>query len=195
MLQNRQPEARFSQASTMASLPDSAWSGIALSTPRAAYPPPSQKATARRAKGFLHGFLLPHALAFYAGVLGLSNDHDALTALAGYILAHKSGAHHLPGLYAWGQHHEEAEAARCRNSLRATPRARLGDADPRTSPVHPNHTDRQSCCPRKVCRTRKGGSRTAERERAVIAETLRYGLMSPLSVSHHQNCHQCHLRA
>jgi hypothetical protein len=47
------------------------------------------EATARRAAGFLHAFLLPHALAFYAGVLGLSNDHDALTAIAGYILAHK----------------------------------------------------------------------------------------------------------
>jgi len=45
--------------------------------------------TARRVAGFLHGFLLPHALAFYVGVLGLSNDHDALTSLAGYILAHK----------------------------------------------------------------------------------------------------------
>ena len=50
------------------------------------------EATARHAKAFLHGFLLPHALAFYAGVLGLSNDHDALTSLAGYILAHKPSA-------------------------------------------------------------------------------------------------------
>jgi hypothetical protein len=45
--------------------------------------------TARRVVGFLHGFLLPHALAFYAGVLGLSNAHDRLTAVAGYILAHR----------------------------------------------------------------------------------------------------------
>jgi hypothetical protein len=45
--------------------------------------------TARRVAGFLHGFLLRHALAFYAGVLGLSDDHDRLTAVAGYILAHK----------------------------------------------------------------------------------------------------------
>jgi hypothetical protein len=45
--------------------------------------------TARRVAGFMHGFLLPHALAFYAGVLGLSNDHDCLTDIAGYILAHK----------------------------------------------------------------------------------------------------------
>ena len=45
--------------------------------------------TARRVGRFLHGFLLPHALAFYAGVLGLSNDHDRLSAVAGYILAHK----------------------------------------------------------------------------------------------------------
>jgi hypothetical protein len=44
--------------------------------------------TARRVAEFLHAFLLPHALAFYAGVLGLSDDHDRLTAVAGYILAH-----------------------------------------------------------------------------------------------------------
>jgi Protein of unknown function (DUF3987)/Primase C terminal 2 (PriCT-2) len=46
-------------------------------------------ATARRVATFLHAFLLPHALAFYAGVLGLSDDHDRLTAIAGHILAHK----------------------------------------------------------------------------------------------------------
>jgi hypothetical protein len=47
------------------------------------------EATARRAAGFLHGFLLPHALAFYSGTLGLSDDHERLSAVAGYILAHK----------------------------------------------------------------------------------------------------------
>jgi hypothetical protein len=47
------------------------------------------EATARRAGSFLHRFLFPHALAFYAGVLGLSNDHDRLANVAGYILAHK----------------------------------------------------------------------------------------------------------
>jgi hypothetical protein len=45
------------------------------------------EATARRAAGFLHSFFLPHAVAFYAGTLGLSNDHDRLTAVAGHILA------------------------------------------------------------------------------------------------------------
>jgi hypothetical protein len=45
--------------------------------------------TARRVAGFLHGFLLPHSLAFYAGVLGLSNDHDQLCDIAGYILTRK----------------------------------------------------------------------------------------------------------
>jgi hypothetical protein len=44
---------------------------------------------AQRAGVFLHGFLLPHAMAFYAGVLGLSNDDDSLKAVAGYILTHK----------------------------------------------------------------------------------------------------------
>lgn len=45
--------------------------------------------TARRVAEFLHRFFLRHALAFYNGVLSLSDDHDRLTAIAGYILAHK----------------------------------------------------------------------------------------------------------
>ena len=45
--------------------------------------------TAQRVADFLHQFLLPHALAFYSGVLGLSDDHDRREAIAGYILTHK----------------------------------------------------------------------------------------------------------
>jgi hypothetical protein len=45
--------------------------------------------TARRAGAFLHNFVLRHAVAFYSDIIGLSNNHDAVTALAGYILAHK----------------------------------------------------------------------------------------------------------
>jgi hypothetical protein len=45
--------------------------------------------TARRVADFLHGFLLKHAVAFYIGVMGLSDDNDRLAAVAGYILAHK----------------------------------------------------------------------------------------------------------
>ena len=45
--------------------------------------------TAQRVGDFMHHFLLPHALAFYSGVLGLSDDHDRLTSIAGYILTHK----------------------------------------------------------------------------------------------------------
>ncbi|MCK1575844.1 DUF3987 domain-containing protein [Bradyrhizobium sp. 174] len=46
------------------------------------------EATAQRAGAFLHGFVLPHAMAFYTTVLGFSNDHDCVTAVAGYILSH-----------------------------------------------------------------------------------------------------------
>ncbi|SCY80879.1 DUF3987 domain-containing protein [Paracoccus tibetensis] len=46
-------------------------------------------ATAERVGAFLHDFLLRHAFAFYAGVLGLSEDHDRLAAIAGHILARK----------------------------------------------------------------------------------------------------------
>jgi hypothetical protein len=45
--------------------------------------------TANRVAKFLHQFLLPHAIAFYSGTLGLSDDHDRLAAVAGYILARK----------------------------------------------------------------------------------------------------------
>lgn len=45
--------------------------------------------TARRVARFLHEFLLPHAVAFYGGILGLSDDHDRLTAVAGHILTHE----------------------------------------------------------------------------------------------------------
>lgn len=34
-------------------------------------------------------FLLPHAVAFYFGTLGLSDNHDRLCAIASYILAHQ----------------------------------------------------------------------------------------------------------
>jgi hypothetical protein len=47
-----------------------------------------QAATAEKVAKFMQEFLFPHAVAFYAGVLGLADDHDRLAAVAGYILAH-----------------------------------------------------------------------------------------------------------
>nr|WP_249729712.1 DUF3987 domain-containing protein [Chelatococcus sp. YT9] len=43
--------------------------------------------TTRRAGEFLHTFLFRHAVAFYANVLGLTDDHDDVAEAAGYILA------------------------------------------------------------------------------------------------------------
>jgi hypothetical protein len=48
---------------------------------------PVSEDTALRVEQFLHGFLFPHALAFYSGMLGLADDHNRLAAVAGYILA------------------------------------------------------------------------------------------------------------
>ena len=45
--------------------------------------------TAERAAKFLHGHLLKHAVAFYCGVLDMGDHHRRITAVAGYILAHK----------------------------------------------------------------------------------------------------------
>lgn len=47
------------------------------------------EATARRVANFLQSFVLPHAVAFYSGVLGLADDHDRLANFAGFILARK----------------------------------------------------------------------------------------------------------
>lgn len=44
---------------------------------------------ADKTKKLLHSFFLPHAAAFYAGILGLSDDHDRLQAVAAHILVHK----------------------------------------------------------------------------------------------------------
>lgn len=46
--------------------------------------------TAKRVASFMRQFLLPHATAFYSGVLKLADDHDRLAAIAGYILARRS---------------------------------------------------------------------------------------------------------
>jgi uncharacterized protein DUF3987 len=54
-----------------------------------ALPGTISEATARRAGALLHGSLLPHAIVFYTGSLGISDAHDSLMAVAGYILAHK----------------------------------------------------------------------------------------------------------
>jgi hypothetical protein len=47
------------------------------------------KRTAQRVADFMHRFLLPHAAAFYADMLELSDDHERLAKVAGFILAHK----------------------------------------------------------------------------------------------------------
>lgn len=45
--------------------------------------------TAKRVAKFLHGFLMRHAIGFYADVLGLSSSQDEIADTAGFILAHE----------------------------------------------------------------------------------------------------------
>lgn len=45
--------------------------------------------TAKRASQFLHRFLRKHALAFYTNVAGLTDDHEIIKDVAGYILSRK----------------------------------------------------------------------------------------------------------
>jgi hypothetical protein len=45
--------------------------------------------TARRVGDFMHNFLMQHALSFYNDVLGLSDEHESLIKVAGFILTKK----------------------------------------------------------------------------------------------------------
>ena len=45
--------------------------------------------TANAVARFMQSFLLPHAMSFYSSTLTLSDDHDRLEAVAGYVLAHR----------------------------------------------------------------------------------------------------------
>jgi hypothetical protein len=54
-----------------------------------AWPEDIEAETAQRVADFMHRFLLNHAITFYVNELGLSDDHDRLSAVAGYILARK----------------------------------------------------------------------------------------------------------
>jgi hypothetical protein len=45
--------------------------------------------TAKRVAKFMEEFMLPHAIAFYVNVLGLSDNSDQLLSIASYILTHK----------------------------------------------------------------------------------------------------------
>jgi hypothetical protein len=51
-------------------------------------PEMAASATAQKVADFMERFLFPHAVAFYSSVFGLASNHDQLTAVAGYILAH-----------------------------------------------------------------------------------------------------------
>jgi Protein of unknown function (DUF3987)/Primase C terminal 2 (PriCT-2) len=47
---------------------------------------------AQRVADFMNNYLLQHAVAFYIGLLGMSDQHDRLLDVGGYILAHKLDA-------------------------------------------------------------------------------------------------------
>lgn len=55
--------------------------------PAAPLPVIVSAATTARVEAFLSGYIMKHSLAFYAGVIGLSDDHDDLIDVAGFILA------------------------------------------------------------------------------------------------------------
>lgn len=55
----------------------------------AGIPPKVSVETAERCEAILDKFILPHSMAFYMGVVGLSDDIERAKAVGGYILAHK----------------------------------------------------------------------------------------------------------
>lgn len=55
----------------------------------AAFPMRIEGETARRVEAFMNRYIVPSALAFYTGVLGLSDDHETIIELASFILSHR----------------------------------------------------------------------------------------------------------
>jgi hypothetical protein len=47
------------------------------------------ESTAHRVAQFMHRFMLPHAVTFYTSILGVADNHESVSQVAGYILAKK----------------------------------------------------------------------------------------------------------
>lgn len=60
-----------------------------LNINRGVIPPEVSAETATRVATFLHEFVLPHAAAFYGGILDMSDEQDELQSTASYILTNK----------------------------------------------------------------------------------------------------------
>src|SRR5690606_19894552 len=60
-----------------------------LNINRGVIPPEVSAETATRVATFLHEFVLPHAAAFYGGILDMSDEQDELQSIASYILTNK----------------------------------------------------------------------------------------------------------
>jgi hypothetical protein len=104
----------------------------------AALPPQVTEACARRVAEFMAHFLLPHAVAFYSDIYGLADDHARLTAVAGYILAHKVDVSRIASSSA-----ATAPCADC-DSARSTTSA--------TSSTHSDGSRQPRGCGRQTCR-------------------------------------------
>ena len=136
-------------------------------------PPVVTEDTARRVASFLHGFLLPHALAFYTGVLGLANDHDRLANVADYILAHK--------LERITNRDVQRGDRSMRNLTRRETEAIFEQLDalgwvtrtPGPRPSDPPHWVVNPVVHQKFAERGKAEAERRERERAIIGEMLR----------------------
>ncbi len=99
---------------------------------------------ARRVAEFMDRFLRPSAIAFYVGMLGLSDGHDQLL---------RSAVHAVAAIL---------HCRRCQAPLRAPRGVRMGGADrPQGPQSHPPLAGDPGC-PRHVCRKGSSGDGTAE---------------------------------
>ena len=118
--------------------------------------------TATRVAKFMREFLLPHAFAFYGGVLKLADDHDRLAAIAGYILAHRKERMTNRDVQRGDGTMRKLTRRDTESAFEQLEALGLGDENAGASSDRPASLDRQSCRASEVRRARKGGSRTAE---------------------------------
>ena len=131
------------------------WHGI--ENPHTAVPPQVGAACARRVTDFLSRFLARHAIAFYTNIYGLSDDHDRLAAVAGYILAHK--VERLTNrVIQRRQHNAWAETPRYREYLPPTRRARVGYGSAAEARQRPAALGREPGSPSHLPKTHKAGN-------------------------------------
>ena len=141
----------------------------------------------------MRGFLLPHAFAFYGGVLKLADDHDRLAAVAGYILAHQKQRIDQPRCAAWRRTMRKLDAARHRGVFEQLDALGWVTRTPGPRPTDPPHWIVNPVVHRKFAERGRAEAERRKRERDNCRRNAAegHGPIIQLLVAGHHHCHHC----